>query len=213
MPKLSKDSAPNVQDAGPAIDRGGDLDDTSVDFVTIRQSHSLAPLLKGLPGDSCQCPHWGYLLAGRITVSYADYEETYEAGDAFYMLPGHVPAAEAGTEFVQFSPREQLAKTLTAMRPTLGRCKASDAQTVSPRVMPPNCGRVRRTPARWRLAGRAFRADQGVDRCRRPAVPLDGAVHLVGPHDAQPGQFGGDRLGRVKQVGALRAADALGEVR
>ena len=46
MPKLSKDSAPNVQDAGPAIDRGGDLDDLTVDFVTIRQSHSLAPLLR-----------------------------------------------------------------------------------------------------------------------------------------------------------------------
>ena len=42
MPKLSKDSAPNVEDAGPAIDRAGDLDDTTVDFVTIRQSHSLA---------------------------------------------------------------------------------------------------------------------------------------------------------------------------
>ncbi len=43
MPKLSKDSAPNVQDAGPAVDRSGDLDDTTVSFVTIRQSHSLAP--------------------------------------------------------------------------------------------------------------------------------------------------------------------------
>ena len=116
MPKLSKDSAPNVQDAGPAVDRSGDLDDTTVSFVTIRQSHSLAPLLRGLPGDSCQCPHWGYLLAGKITVSYADREETYQAGDAFYMTPGHVPAAEAGTEFIQFSPREQLAETLAAMR-------------------------------------------------------------------------------------------------
>jgi hypothetical protein len=59
MPSLSKDSAPNVQDVGPAVDRGGDLDDTTVDFVTIKESHSLAPLLRGLPGDSCQCPHWG----------------------------------------------------------------------------------------------------------------------------------------------------------
>jgi len=31
------------------------------------------------------------------------------------MTPGHVPAAEAGTEFVQFSPKEQLAKTMAAM--------------------------------------------------------------------------------------------------
>ena len=111
MPKLSKDSAPNVQDAGPAVDRGGDLEGTTVSFVTIRQAHSLAPLLRGLPGDRCQCPHWGYLLAGTITVSYADREETYQAGDAFYMTPGHVPAAAEGTEFIQFSPTGQLAET------------------------------------------------------------------------------------------------------
>ena len=54
-------------------------------------------------------------VRGKITVSYADREETYRAGDAFYMTPGHVPAAEAGTEFVQFSPKEQLAKTMAAM--------------------------------------------------------------------------------------------------
>ena len=116
MPKLTKDTAPNVQDAGPAIDRSGDLDDTSVSFVTIKQSHSLAPLLQGLPDDSCQCPHWGYLLAGQITVSYADHEETYEAGDAFYMTPGHIPAAVAGTEFVQFSPKDQLAETIAVIK-------------------------------------------------------------------------------------------------
>jgi hypothetical protein len=115
MPKLSKESAPNVEDVGPAVDRNGDLDDITVSFVTIKESHSLAPLLRGLPGDSCQCPHWGYLLAGQVTVSYADREETYQAGDAFYMTPGHVPAAVAGTEIVQFSPKEQLAETVAAM--------------------------------------------------------------------------------------------------
>jgi hypothetical protein len=116
MPKLSKDSAPNVQDAGPAVDRSGDLNDITVSFVTIQHGHSLAPLLRGLPGDSCRCPHWGYLLAGAMTVSYVGHEETYQAGDAFYMTPGHVPAAEAGTEFVQFSPAKQLAETAAAMR-------------------------------------------------------------------------------------------------
>ena len=65
MPRLGKDSAPNVQDAGPAVDRSGDLDDTTVSFVTIRQGHSLAPLLRGLPGDSCQCPHWDTCWPGR----------------------------------------------------------------------------------------------------------------------------------------------------
>jgi hypothetical protein len=32
------------------------------------------------------------------------------------MTPGHVPSAEAGSEFVQFSPRDQLAETLAVMR-------------------------------------------------------------------------------------------------
>ena len=124
MPKLSKDSAPNVRDVGPAVDQGGDLDDITVNFVTIKETHSLAPLLRGLPGDSCQCPHWGYLLAGTITVSYADREETYQAGDAFYMAPGHVPAAEAGTQLVQFSPKEQLAETVAAMMANAQRAMA-----------------------------------------------------------------------------------------
>ena len=31
------------------------------------------------------------------------------------MPPGHVPAAEAGTEFIQFSPREQLAETVAVI--------------------------------------------------------------------------------------------------
>ena len=116
MPKMSKDSAPNVDDVGPALDIGGHLDDYTVDFVTIRQGHSLAALLKGLPGDSCQCPHWGYLFSGRITVTYADHEEVYEAGDAFYMTPGHVPAAAAGSQFVQFSPTEQLTEVTAQIK-------------------------------------------------------------------------------------------------
>jgi hypothetical protein len=50
--------------------------------------------------------------------------ETYHAGDAFYMTPGHVPAAEAGTEFVQFSPKEQLAETMAAMMANAQRAMA-----------------------------------------------------------------------------------------
>jgi len=127
VPKLSKDSAPDVQDAGPAIDRSGDLDDTTVSFVTIRQGHSLAPLLRGLPGDSCQCPHWGYLLAGKITVSYADREETYQAGDAFYMTPGHVPAAETrssgadGAVDTSSAPAKSIGRLLSCGRNSPGR--------------------------------------------------------------------------------------------
>ena len=119
MSKISKETA-TVQDGGPAVDYFGDLDDYTVDFVTIRQEHSLAALLKGLPGDSCPCRHWGYLFTGKITVTYADRIEVYQAGDAFLMTPGHVPAAEAGTEFIQFSLTDELDLVRAHMTATAG---------------------------------------------------------------------------------------------
>jgi quercetin dioxygenase-like cupin family protein len=49
------------------------------------------------------------MITGRMIVRYPDHEETVNAGEAFYMPPGHAPEAEAGSEFVQFSPADQLA--------------------------------------------------------------------------------------------------------
>jgi hypothetical protein len=115
MPKVSKKDATNVKDFGVAVDHSADLDGFTVNFVTIRESHDLAPILAGLPGGNCPCPHWGYVLKGRITVRYGDHEEVIEAGDAFYMPPGHAPEAEAGTELIQISPAEELAKVEAAM--------------------------------------------------------------------------------------------------
>jgi hypothetical protein len=116
MPKVSKDSAGQIEDFGVAEDRHEDLDGYTVNFVSIRQTHDLAPLLKGLPGGNCSCPHWGYLLKGRMIVRYDDHEEVIEAGDAYYMSPGHAPEAEEGTELIQFSPAEKLAETVAAMK-------------------------------------------------------------------------------------------------
>lgn len=64
MPKVSKESASQVRDFEMAEDRTEEFDGYSVSFVSIRQTHSLAPLLKGLPDDSCHCPHWGYVFKG-----------------------------------------------------------------------------------------------------------------------------------------------------
>ena len=73
-------------------------------------------MLKGLlPGDRCQCPHWGYVFKGRMTVSYADHEEAIEPGEAFYMPLGRTPAVVAGTEFLQISPTDGLAVSETVI--------------------------------------------------------------------------------------------------
>jgi len=108
MPKVSRGSATNVADMGAAEDRGEELDGYAVTFVTIRQDADLAPMLKGLPDDRCQCPHWGYVFSGTLTWRYADHEEVCEAGEAYYAPPGHTPSATAGSEFLQISPAEEL---------------------------------------------------------------------------------------------------------
>jgi mannose-6-phosphate isomerase-like protein (cupin superfamily) len=108
MPKVSRESATNVADMGAAEDRGEELDGYAVTFVTIRQDADLAPMLKGLPDDRCQCPHWGYVFSGTLTWRYADHEEVCEAGEAYYAPPGHTPSATAGSEFLMFSPAEEL---------------------------------------------------------------------------------------------------------
>ncbi len=115
MPKASKESVTEVRDYGVAEDRTGDMDGYTVNFVSIRRDHDLAPMLSGLPGGRCSCPHWGYVFKGRMIVRYADHEEVCEAGDAFYMPPGHTPAAEAGTEFIQISPSDQLQEVEAAV--------------------------------------------------------------------------------------------------
>jgi hypothetical protein len=121
MSKVSRESAPEFVDYGPAEDRTAHFHGYTVNFASIKEDADLAPLLKGLPGDSCQCPHWGYVTAGRLTVRYADHEEIIEPGDAFYMPPGHVPAAQAGSEFVIFSPKAELEVSEAAMRVNMQR--------------------------------------------------------------------------------------------
>jgi hypothetical protein len=116
MPKVSRDSA-EVEDVGILVDRHGDLDGYTANFITFREDLDATPLLKGLPGDRCTCPHWGYVLKGRLTYRFADREEVVEAGEAFYLPPGHIPVQnEPGTEFVQFSPTKELLEIQDVMR-------------------------------------------------------------------------------------------------
>jgi hypothetical protein len=112
MPKVSRESASGGGDYGIVVDRSEDLDGYTTNFVTFREDVDHTPLLKGLPDDRCQCPHWGYVLTGTVTFRFADRDEVYAAGDAFYAPPGHVPVHnEPGTEYLQFSPAAELQKT------------------------------------------------------------------------------------------------------
>jgi hypothetical protein len=116
MPKVSKDSATEGGEFGPVVDRAGRVDGYTVNFTSFAEDIDATPLMRGLPDDRCQCPHWGYVLTGRVTFRYADREEVFGAGDAFYTPPGHVPVQhEPRTEIVMFSPSEELSKTEAVM--------------------------------------------------------------------------------------------------
>ncbi len=113
MPKVSKDSV-SPTDHGPVVEWSRDVGGYKVSFVRYKVPDlDNTPLLKGLPDDQCQCPHWGYVLTGSWTVRYGSGdEETYEAGDAFYFPPGHIPVRNVpDTEVVMFSPLAELQET------------------------------------------------------------------------------------------------------
>src|SRR5690349_1592219 len=90
---------------------------TTVGFESFSADADAAPLFVGLPDDRCQCEHWGYVISGKIVFHFADRDETFVAGDAYYVVPGHTPEVFAGTEVVEFSPTEELGHTVaTVMR-------------------------------------------------------------------------------------------------
>lgn len=78
--------------------------DMILSFYQIPKGTDFASLLKGLPDDMCQCRHWGHLSKGRILVHSKAGDETVEAGQVFYMAPGHVPEFPEDCELFEFAP-------------------------------------------------------------------------------------------------------------
>jgi hypothetical protein len=50
-----------------------------------------------------------------VTFNSASGEETFQAGDAYFVGPGHTPVLYAGTEVIEFSPTEELQRSLEAV--------------------------------------------------------------------------------------------------
>src|SRR5215467_2873999 len=77
MAGFSKHSAPRTEAMGPVENQSGEIDDYTIDFMALSSDVDGAPLLQGLPDDRCQCPHWGYVLKGKVVYRFADHDETY----------------------------------------------------------------------------------------------------------------------------------------
>ena len=114
MKAVSRNDVPLVMDGNGVEVRlqeiGGGM---STSFIRLPQGADLGPALKGLTGDSCPCPHWGYILSGRLQMRAADGESVYEAGQAVYWAPGHIPVAVEDCEYVDFSPTDQFSQVIS----------------------------------------------------------------------------------------------------
>jgi hypothetical protein len=86
---------------------------SAVRFLDLPPGVDFTPLLKGLPHDQCQSPHWGCVLRGSIHLRYANGdEELAQAGEVFYWPAGHTGWTEEGITFLEFSPAADIKPVL-----------------------------------------------------------------------------------------------------
>lgn len=80
----------------------------SGEYFTLAAGVDTTPLFQGLEGNLCQCPHWGYVLRGRITTTDATgAQETVSQNDLFYWPSGHNVKVEEDAEIIMFSPQAE----------------------------------------------------------------------------------------------------------
>ncbi len=118
-----REDIPLVFQAGSYYSRQIEWGEMDGGFWAFPAGFDSTQLFQGLP-HGCECPHWGYLLKGRMRVKYADHEEVVTAGEAYFLEPGHLPIMEEDCEMVEFSPKEisrkmmELAsRTMASMNP------------------------------------------------------------------------------------------------
>jgi hypothetical protein len=85
----------------------------TVGWVKLARGVDLSAATVGLPDDLCPCPHWGYVIKGKIRMKTNNGHRDFAAGNAFYWEPGHAPEALEESEYVDVSPIEDLERVIT----------------------------------------------------------------------------------------------------
>lgn len=126
--RIAKDDIPvRINAPGAVVRVTNDFGDASGygkfegEYFSLGAGADIAPLLKGLTGDLCQAPHWGYVIQGKVTVTYADgTEESVKGGDLFYWPSGHSVRVAEDAELILFSPQEEHGKVIEHLRSKMG---------------------------------------------------------------------------------------------
>ena len=99
----SREDMPVAYWIGEAESRLIDWGDMTVAFQRFPAGLDSASLFEELPDGHCPCHHWGYVFKGRMRFRTKDGEEIVEAGDAYYIPPGHTGEFLEDTEVIEFS--------------------------------------------------------------------------------------------------------------
>jgi hypothetical protein len=116
VPSASHDDLPLNEIAPGYSSRFADWGGITVAFEKAHAGQDASSMVKGLPDDRCQAPHWGYLFSGTFVVDYGDRQETVEAGRAYYVEPGHRITFPTDCEALEFTPTDALEETFEAVR-------------------------------------------------------------------------------------------------
>jgi hypothetical protein len=96
-----------------------EADGYTLAFENFEEGGDFTPFYRGLPDDLCQSHHWGYVIRGRLIMHTPAGDEIIQAGEAYYAAPGHTDELDPGTELVEFSPTDELARTLEVVAKNL----------------------------------------------------------------------------------------------
>ena len=123
-------------------------------FVRVPKGADFRPALAGLPDDLCQCPHWGYLLNGRVKMHTRDGEESTRP-------------ARPSTGRPDTRPRRSRTPSMWSSPPLMSSTMSS---TTSRRRDDRPAGRslatIRNVPGTTRRQARSSRWQQTIERSR-----------------------------------------------
>lgn len=89
----------------------------SGEYFSLAAGVDTTPLFQGLHGNACQCPHWGYVIKGRITTTdVAGAQETVRTNDLFFWPPGHNVKVDDDAEIIMFSPQHEHSHVIDHMK-------------------------------------------------------------------------------------------------
>ena len=113
--KINKERIPVAMEGPGTVMRTQDnFGGMTICYNELPKGTDFTPLLNGLENDSCHCPHWGYVMSGKMLVKYDDgNEEVLSGGDIYYLPKGHTAIVQEDIKLIEFSPSKEFGEVMT----------------------------------------------------------------------------------------------------